>query len=451
MRVLAVGVALWVPSAASAATFYVSPSGRDDAPGTSSGRAWSSIARVDAQHLRPGDSVLFKGGETYRGNLSLGAEDSGRPGALVTIGSFGGGRATLAGGDSPALSAQGTERLVIRDLNLLGSGAGANTATGLALYNQSGHLLGPISVQRVTVAGWGNAGVSVGGWGRGSGYDGVVLNHVNAHDNGNVGIAVWAQLPNTDRNIEIGWSRAWNNRGHPGVPTGRSSGNGIVLGSTNGGRIHDSVAFHNGGLDNNPVQGPAGIWTYDSNAVRIDHNQSYGNRTGSKVDGDGFDLDQNVTNTVLEDNSTHGNDGPGILWANAPDRPNTPGDVIRGNLSRDDAQRLPLASILLWRRAAGLKVERNTVIAQRAPALGFLDPARSATDALILSNRLVATGSQPLVRTIGSTTTPSARLEGNVYVAAGSWRIEWAGRSYGSLARWRTATGQERITRRRTR
>jgi Right handed beta helix region len=449
--VLALSVGLWAPSAASATTFYVNPSGADGAPGTSTATAWASIARVNAQHLRPGDAVLFKGGATYRGNVSLGVDDSGRSGAPVTIGSYGSSRATVAGGNSPALSADGTQRLIVRDLNLVGSGAAANSSDGLLVYNESGHLLGPISVRRVSVSGWGDAGVSVGGWGRGSGYDGVVLDHVDAHDNGNVGIVVWAQQANMDRNVDIGWSRAWENRGRPGVPTGRSSGNGIVLGSTNGGRIHDSVAFHNGGLDNNPVQGPAGIWTYDSNAVRIDHNESYGNRTGSKVDGDGFDLDVNVTNTVLENNSTYGNDGPGILWANAPNRSNTPGDLIRRNVSRDDSRRLPLASILLWRRTAGLQVEHNTVIARRAAALGFLEPARSAHEALIVSNLLVATSSQPLVRTIGSTRSPSARLEGNVYVASRSWRIEWAGRSYGSLAGWRTATGQERMTPLRTR
>jgi hypothetical protein len=443
IRLAAVAAVLAAPSTAAATTFRVSPSGDDGARGSRS-HPWATIARVDAQDLRPGDRVLFRGGATFRGNLRLDARDSGRGGAPVTIGSYGGGRATLNGGGSPALLASGTEGLVVQDLDLVGSGARANRATGLLVYAGGGRLLGPVTLRRLSASGWGDAGVGVGGWGPGSGYRDVVLDRVDAHDNGRAGISVWAQRPNTNRDVVIRRSRAWDNRGVPGTPDGQSSGNGIVLGGTDGGRIHHSAAFRNGGLDDNPHQGPAGIWTYDSNAVRIDHDASYDNRTGSTVDGDGFDLDQNVTNSVLEDNVSHGNDGPGIVWANGPNRRHTPGNVIRRNVSRDDARRLPLASLLLWHRAAGLRVEHNTVIAGHAAALGFLDPAPGGPDARIRFNRLVAGPGRPLIATIGSATAPGARLERNEYVAAGDWLVDWAGTAYGSMASWRAATGQER-------
>ena len=228
--------------------------------------------------------------------------------------------------------------------------------------------------------------------------------------------------------------------GRPGRTVGRQRDRAR---GTDGGRIHGSVAFHNGGLDDNPRQGPAGIWTYDSNAVRIDHNESYENHTGSRVDGDGFDLDQNVTDSVLEDNSTHGNDGPGILWANGPNRSDTPGNVIRRNVSTDDARRLQLASVLLWRRAAGLRVEHNTVLAGHSAALGFLDPAAEGPDARIRFNRLVAGNGMPLITTIGSAAVPGARLDGNEYVPGGPVQVQWAGTAYDSLVSWRAATGQE--------
>jgi hypothetical protein len=445
IRLAAVAAVLAAPSTAAAATFHVSPSGDDAARGTRA-HPWATIARAGAQDLRPGDKVLFRGGVTFRGNLRLDARDSGRKGAAVTIGSYGGGRATLAGGATAALLAYGTQALVVQDLDLVGDGAASNQVTGLLVYTDGGRRLGPITLRRIDASGWGDAGVSVGGWEPGSGYEDVVLDRVDAHDNGGAGISVWAERAGTHRDVVIRRSRAWDNRGYPGTPDGKSVGNGIVLGSTDGGRIDHSEAFHNGGLDDNPRQGPAGIWTYDSNAVRIDHNESYENHTGSKVDGDGFDLDQNVTNAVLEDNVSHGNDGPGIVWSNGPNRSDTPGNIIRRNVSRDDSRRLPLASVLLYQRAAGLRVEHNTVIAGNAPALGFLDASGVAPDARIRFNRLVAGPGGQLVTTIGSTTPPGASLDGNDYVGGGTFQVEWAGNAYDSLASWRAATGQERTS-----
>lgn len=444
MLTLVLAAALAAPSAAGAATFHVSPAGDDAARGTSRAHPWASVDRVTAQDLQPGDRVLFRGGAVFRGNLRLDARDSGRAGLPVTIGSYGPGRATIAGGTQPALLAYGARGLVVRDLVVAGDGPRTNRATGLLVYADGGRLLGPVTLRRIEASGWGQDGVGVGGWGPGSGYDGVVIDRVDAHDNGRAGISVFAQRAATNRAVEIRRSRAWDNRGYPGAPDGQSTGNGIVLGGTDGGRIHGSAAFHNGGLDDHPRQGPAGIWTYDSNAVRIDHNESYENRTGATVDGDGFDLDQNVTNSVLEDNLTHGNDGPGILWANASNRSDTPGNVIRRNVSRDDAHRLPLASILLWRRAAGLRVEHNTVVAGRSAALGFLDPVADGPGARIRFNRLVAGEGLPLITTIGATTAPGARLDRNEYVAGGRFQVDWAGTVYDSLAAWRAATGQER-------
>ncbi len=68
-------------------TFFVSAtSGRDANDGLSPQTPWLSIARVNTPELRPGDKVLFRRGDTWRGQL---VSRSGREGAPITYGAYG--------------------------------------------------------------------------------------------------------------------------------------------------------------------------------------------------------------------------------------------------------------------------------------------------------------------------------------------------------------------------
>src|SRR5262245_54983095 len=82
-----------VPSATYATTYYVSNQGNDKSTGTSSSQPWKTIDRVNKQDLNAGDQVLFAGGQTFVGSLSLASEDSGTITSPVVISSYGGGRA----------------------------------------------------------------------------------------------------------------------------------------------------------------------------------------------------------------------------------------------------------------------------------------------------------------------------------------------------------------------
>lgn len=72
--------------AAFAATYYVSAAGADDKPGTSPETAWKSLGRVNKANLKPGDSVLFRRGDHWRGVLRPRRGAEGKP---VTYSAFG--------------------------------------------------------------------------------------------------------------------------------------------------------------------------------------------------------------------------------------------------------------------------------------------------------------------------------------------------------------------------
>src|SRR3989344_2919178 len=88
-RMLAVCALLFITAPSWAATYFVDATlGDDDArDGLSEANAWKSVAKVNATAFLPGDSILFKCGETWREQLVV--PNSGAAGNPITFGSYG--------------------------------------------------------------------------------------------------------------------------------------------------------------------------------------------------------------------------------------------------------------------------------------------------------------------------------------------------------------------------
>jgi len=71
------------------ATYYVSTQGNDANNGTSETTPWQTISKVNATKFQPGDSILFKGGETWNEQLNI--TSSGTDGNPITYSSYGNG------------------------------------------------------------------------------------------------------------------------------------------------------------------------------------------------------------------------------------------------------------------------------------------------------------------------------------------------------------------------
>ena len=73
-----------------AATYYVdATSGNNSNNGLSTGLPWKTIAKVNSFSFSPGDSILFKKGETWRETLIV--PSSGSAGNVITFGAYGSG------------------------------------------------------------------------------------------------------------------------------------------------------------------------------------------------------------------------------------------------------------------------------------------------------------------------------------------------------------------------
>ncbi|MFZ6030393.1 MAG: choice-of-anchor Q domain-containing protein [Chloroflexota bacterium] len=93
------GKTLAADRAPAASVYYVSNAGDDGRDGLTPETAWRTIEHVNEQDFQPGDSVLFRRGDTWRETLYV--TSSGTPAAWLTFGAYGNGeRPRILGSES---------------------------------------------------------------------------------------------------------------------------------------------------------------------------------------------------------------------------------------------------------------------------------------------------------------------------------------------------------------
>lgn len=435
---------------ASATDYYVSGSGSDANAGTSPAQAWRTVNRLNFVAFAAGDRILFEGGGTFDGRLMLDAADVGSPAAPIVVTSYGTGRATIHGGSGTAIQIYNTAGITVTDLSLTGAGVGANTGSGLSAYTDLPRdvKLRHIAVERVSASGFGSRGIEIGGNHGASGFRDVRIAFVTVWGNGRDGIMTYGPAAGTHVNVYVGYSKAFSN---PGIDSADSTGNGIVIGGADGAVVERCVAYGNGGGAIGP-HGPIGIWSYYSNDVTIQHNESYGNRTGGWADGGGFALDVGVTNSRLQYNYSHGNAGSGFLLAGGPDPADHGGNIVRYNISQNDGRQTAMGSLEIWGKTRDSAVYGNTIFtatddAGQARAVyitnGYAE-GHYAVGVSFRNNIFYTTGGIPSVVITGSALSGAAvRFENNNYYSTGMLRIQWGSTAFGTVASWASATGQE--------
>jgi hypothetical protein len=446
-----------------AADYYVSPSGNDSGAGAAPGTgAWQTISKVNVQSFAAGDRIFFEGGQGFVGTLGFGSDDTGTAANPIIVSSYGGGRATINAGSNKGLSIYNTAGIAISELILTGAwGAtsqSGNTGNGIEIYMDlpGATKLDFVHIDNVEVRGFKQNGILIGAWpadGSKSGWANVQLAGCVAHDNGAAGISSFGYFSSgastyAHANIVVRDCTVYSNRGVRN--TGNHSGDGIVLADVNGATIERCLSYDNGELCNYDNGGPIGIWTYDSNAVLIQFNESHSNKSGgSTFDGGGFDLDGGVTNSTVQYNYSHGNQGAGyLLFQFSGARPLLGGNVIRYNISENDGRKGGYAGIVVGGGSAvkNNRFHNNTI---------YISPAPSGMPAAVknlgvgtgntLRNNIIQSAGGVLLIDSPATATTNLLFQGNNYWSSGStFAIKWGASTYATLAAWRTATAQEK-------
>jgi len=437
-------------------TYFLSPSGNDAAAGTSPGTAWRTLGRASAAHLIPGSRLLLQGGGWFIGQLTLGETDAGNPSDPVTIGSFGHGAATIFNSSGSGIYVYDTAGVDIQDLNVSGRPSPSSGSDGITVYSDlpAGHRLAHVVIDDVDVSGFAN-GIAVGAANQRAGFDAVVISDSYLDDNVDNGLITFGpsfdpRSPSyANQDVQVCDVTASQNYGDP-LDKANNSGNGIVLGSVQGGAITWSTTDDNGGAGAS-VYGPAGMWVYDSTGITIEHNLSFGNKTPNRVDGNGFGLDQNTSDSVMQDNLSYDNYGTGYLVYNPQDNGAQTGNVVRDNVSsgdvRDGNSFYAGITVIGWVKDAA--VYQNTVVMAPSRTAGP-SPLRISASLRGVSVRdnIFSASSGPVVVTNTAPGLSSVQLQGNDYFSAsGPWQLAWGPVRYHSLAAWRASTMEEIVHR----
>lgn len=431
--------------------YYVNSTGSDTTDGSMS-QPWQSLAKVNAAAILPGDRVHFQGGQTFNGQLALGPARGGTLAHPITFDSYGNGRATLSFNSDHVISIHNSAGFIFNQLNVLGGGVSVpGEKDAINIYNDlPGDIkLDHIELQDMDLSNCRGFGINVvGGNGR-SGFRNITISRVSSHANGLGGIQSLGQLWNTPgayahENISISHSKVYDNLGIAGYSN--HSGDGIVLGGVDGATVEYNVAYHNG-AQNTHVGGPVGIWAWDSNRVTLQFNEAYENHTASTADGGGFDLDGGVSNSVMQYNYSHENDGAGFLICMFQTQVPFTNNTVRFNISQNDGQRNNFGGIVFYdepgARVTNTNVYHNTVFVSPTSgspaALNFLSAA--TTNIKVFNNLFISTGGTPLLQA-NSAQSGLLLRNNNYWSSGGAFRVDWLGQTYTTLSTW-TATGAE--------
>ncbi|MEL6134007.1 MAG: right-handed parallel beta-helix repeat-containing protein, partial [Bacteroidota bacterium] len=287
------------------------------------------------------------------------------------------------------------------------------------------------------------------------GYEDISITYVNAHHNGDHGISIHGKIPasgigHPHRNIYIAHCEAHHNLGTP-IITFRHSGNGIVVGNAENVTIEYCLAYENGGNGVYPNGGPVGIWLWDTRDGIIQYCESHHNHTGTTKDGGGFDLDGGCINSVIQYCYSHDNEGPGLLVSGFPSARPLVDNIIRFNISENDARGNNYGAITLYRAPGtvfqGLQVYHNTIYFEDTLGTtpkGISVISNGFSDIGFYNNLFLAAAGLPFVDNPSAPLAEVRFVQNSYYsLGGGSFQILDQGTNFSSLANWQITRGQE--------
>jgi hypothetical protein len=438
---------------AMAANYYLSAGGNDAVAQPTAQQPWKSISKVNGLNLEPGDSVLFKGGDTLSGTITIGSDDNGTAASPVVFGSFGSGHAVIKSTGN-GVDAGNCRYIRVVRLDFVGPTRLSGGQRGVFFNGVRNSVIDSVRSQ-----GYNRSGIGV------DNSQAIRVTGCYVTDNGYAGILAMG----TTRDLYIGYCKAINNPGYPTSPN--HSGNGILL---QGGTVRQCLieyceAAENGWDMGNPNggNGPCGIWTWCADSVLIQYCIAHHNRSTPKHgDGCGFDWDGGTNNTTIQYCYSYENDGNGYFFCEQSGRSST-NNIMRYCISENDGNLSWTSGISIAGTFTNCKIYNNIVYSTAMPkgvpnhfgvvqtrnyygaplesSCAVFGAGMDEKNAVLYNNIFILKGSG---RIVGSYNGDPFR--NNLYWCIGG-SATYAGNTQGgfaaypSLDTWRDATGNEKI------
>lgn len=427
------------PLNVSAVNYYVdSVSGSDNNNGTSESTPWRNLAKVNGiPTYLAGDTINFRSGQTFAGSLTV--TSSGTAASPIIYRTYGGSEKAIlqvSATNANGVTMSGKSNVRLQDIYVKGpwlyTQTGTNTPIGIHITG----VCNNICIDRVRVSNFQGFGIRFEST-NSQLSTGFRLRHSEVHDTGNDGVRVggtWKKI--NHRDTYIAHTKTYRCKGYDSQ---ESSGSGILLSQVDVGLVEFCEATNTGSGWGGRGGGPIGIWSWDCNAVVVQYSYAHRNSNGAgSYDGGGFDIDGGDTNCIIQYCYSHENDGAGYFIAHFHNSEPTNNNVIRYNISQNDARATPQGALNLWGPSTDNHIYNNVIYGDEA----LLKRESSGTGQKIFNNIFFASGTNYVLHSVGTT---GIEYQNNCYWAAnGAPRFRWGNNDHIGLAAWRAASGMER-------
>ncbi len=347
------------------ATYYVdSVNGDDGNSGTSSATPWETLSKVNGITFQAGDNILFKAGGVWTGQLN--PKGSGTEQSPTRIDVYG-------EGDRPVINAGGVNLagLLLQDqsywevngleiTNTDGTDNDQGTLFGIyVLANGAEGIYKHIYINDCyihdvngKVAGKKRGGIHV----HVTDLDSTIFDDLRITNNrifrvGGVGIGNASSCGDIEFFDDYTVSHYLWTRVYVGGNYIDSSGRNCVIARVS----KDAVYEHNTLANSSRFSNGHSIFCFDTDGIKIQYNEAYGNVGNETADRGGFDADYRCINTIIQYNYSHDN-----MWFCGIMKKENRNVVIRYNISQNDKKGIYFYGFENNTEATGIHIYNNT-------------------------------------------------------------------------------------------
>ena len=229
------------------------------------------------------------------------------------------------------------------------------------------------------------------------------------------------------------------------INNGNSTAGGIFISSVNGAVVENCVVSHN--CFN--CSGGVGLWAFDANRVIFQDDESFDNRTASALDGDGFDFDHGTTNSIMQRDYSHGNQGVAFLLTTFGGTSNSQNDIIRYCVGEDNGQFLGNSGIVVLgstEPVLNASIYNNTILTTGELQAITISQESAGANIAVLNNLFYSDRSNLI--TVDAASSAGLRMVGNDYWIsdpAAPLNISWGTSNFSRVADLANSTGQETV------
>lgn len=340
-------------------SYYVdAQNGNDSNDGLTETSSWKTFERVNISTFKPGDKILLKCGSVWSGSLNpLGNGTVENP---ITIGSYSTGSKPIINGGGKAgavvylknqsfwtiqnleITNKASERSNIYRWGILVENANAGITKGIRIIgNTVHHVTGSFRWAEGFVDPHYNGGIAVNVTGSSPGdrFDDVLIEGNSVAASGRTGIVVWDNLWNGDgqasTNVLIR-----ENMVH------EIDSDGILTFGCDGAVLEYNIANTCGNYaESGQFNGSCAIWSTRGRNCISQFNEAFNTKAlMDNIDGQGFDIDLDAKDFIVQYNYSHDNEGGFLLLIDAKGEAGvqngTSGAIVRYNISQNDKKHL---------------------------------------------------------------------------------------------------------------